>query len=32
MDLFKEEEPLDKLGNLDNLNSSVIKEDNNYSI
>ena len=29
MDLFKEEEPLDKLGNLDNLNSSVIKEDNN---
>ena len=28
MDLFKEEEPLDKLGNLDNLNSQVIKEDN----
>ena len=31
MDLFKEEEPLDKLGNLDNLNSSVIKEDNNLN-
>ena len=28
MDLFKEEEPSDKLGNLDNLNSPVIKEDN----
>jgi len=31
MDLFKEEKPLDKLDNIDNLKSSIIEEDNNLS-
>ena len=31
MDLFKEEEPLVKFGNSDNLKSSIIEEDNNLT-